>query len=104
MAKYPITEGIRALFSGEGEPKAEEPKVDNKLREDWNAYVTWLEKKGVKGKPELDKNDLGGKIIDENRKEIPTTLVSRETIVPIQTFFQSTLLSPTPLLLIQTFY
>jgi hypothetical protein len=66
----------------------EEPKLDatvsKKLREDWNTYTSWLEKKGYKGHPALDHNDFGGKMIDVYRKENPTTSVSRSTIKPIQ--------------------
>lgn len=61
--------------------------VSTKLRSDWNNYTAWLEKKGLKGHPSLDHNDLGGKMIDQYRKENPTTTVSRETIKPIQAEF-----------------
>lgn len=61
--------------------------ISNKLRSDWNAYTEYLSKKGLKGHPSLDKNDLGGKMIDQYRKENPTTLVSRENIKPIQQEF-----------------
>ncbi len=66
-----------------------QPLIDNRIRTDWNNYVTWLEKKGYKGHPDLDKNDLGGKMIDQYRKENPTTLVSRETIPAIQKEFSN---------------
>lgn len=59
-----------------------------KLREDWNAYVKWLDKKGMKGKPELDKKELGFKMVEQYRKENPNTLVSKETIIPIQEEFK----------------
>lgn len=65
------------------------PVVDNKFRSDWNEYVSWLSKKGYKGNPELDKNDLGGKMIDIYRKENPNTTVSRESIIPLQKEFQN---------------
>lgn len=68
-------------------PTEGEKPVDNKLRSDWNAYTQWLDKKGLKGSPQLDKGDMGGKMIDQYRKENPTTLVTRESIVPIQKEF-----------------
>jgi hypothetical protein len=68
---------------GEDNPKVDK-EVSKKLREDWNTYTSWLEKKGYKGHPSLDKNDLGGKMIDMYRRESPTTSVSRATIKPIQ--------------------
>jgi hypothetical protein len=68
-------------------PNGNYKPVDNRLREHWNQYVDWLEKKGMKGSPALDKGDLGGKMIDIYRMENPTTLVSRQSIVPIQNEF-----------------
>lgn len=59
-----------------------------KLREDWNAYVSWLDKKGMKGKPELDKGGLGFKMIEQYRKENPSTTVSKDSIKSIQEEFQ----------------
>lgn len=74
---------ISSLVINEGNPT----DVSNKLREDWNKYIDWLEKKGYKGSPALDKNDFGGKMIDMYRRENPQTTVSRETIKPIQQEF-----------------
>ena len=61
--------------------------IDNKVRDDWNRYLAWLDTKGLRGKPELDTNDLGNKMIDEYRKVNPTTTVSREIIPSIQADF-----------------
>lgn len=69
--------------------KTGEPTVDNKLRTDWNAYLQWLDKKGLKGHQSLDKNDLGGQMIDQYRKENPATSVSREAVVPLQKDFKN---------------
>ena len=68
---------------GEEDPKKNE-EVSNKLRQDWNNYTTWLRAKGMQGHPSLDKNDLGGQMIDQYQKENPTTSVNRASIVPIQ--------------------
>jgi len=68
-------------------PKEGEPEVDNSVREAWNKYISWLEAKGMKGHADLDKNDLGGKMIDAYRKENPDTPISREIIPTIQKEF-----------------
>lgn len=61
--------------------------VSDKLRRDWNEYISFLDKKGYKGHPALDKNDLGGKMIDLYRKENPNTSISREKIKDVQSEF-----------------
>lgn len=64
------------------------PQVTHQLRKDWNDYTQWLAARGMKGNPALDKNDLGGQMIDKYRKENPNTLVSRDKIKDIQAEFQ----------------
>lgn len=81
VKKGGIAEAIESI-------KTEDPNVTNKLREDWNNYLSWLDLKGMRGKAELDTNDLGGKMIDEYRKQFPDTSVSRENIIPIQNEFK----------------
>lgn len=54
--------------------------VDNKLRSDWNDFTEYLEKKGYKGNPELDKWGLGYKLLDEYVKITPNTSLSREKL------------------------
>ena len=68
---------------GEDDPK-KNAEVSTKLRGDWNNYTTWLKGKGMQGHPSLDKNDLGGQMIDQYQKENPTTSVNRAAIIPIQ--------------------
>jgi hypothetical protein len=65
-----------------------DPKVTHQLRKDWNDYTSWLAARGMKGNPALDKNDLGGQMIDKYRKENPGTLVSRDSVKDIQGEFQ----------------
>lgn len=77
-----IKEALEKTILKEGEPE-----IDNTIREGWNKYLDWLEAKGMRGKPELDKNDLGGKMIDAYRKENPDTPISREMVIPIQKEF-----------------
>jgi len=61
--------------------------IDNKIREAWNSYVDWLEAKGLKGNPSLDKDDFGGQMIDKYKLENPDSPISREMIIPIQKDF-----------------
>jgi len=61
--------------------------IDNKIREGWNSYVDWLEAKGLKGHPSLDKDDFGGQMIDKYKLENPDSPISREMIIPIQKDF-----------------
>ena len=53
-------------------------------RRDWNAYVDWLEKKGLKGSKELDKGETSFKHLDDFIKENPTTTISRDIIKDVQ--------------------
>lgn len=63
-------------------------QLSTDLRSDWNNYVGWLESKGVKGSPELDKNNTGFKYLDEYRKANPNTLLSKESIPQVQNYLQ----------------
>lgn len=64
------------------------PPITNQNRNDWNLFVDWLEKKGVKGKAELDSNELGNKYLAQYIKETPTTSLTVDLIKPIQNDFQ----------------
>jgi len=67
----------------------DEPVIDNKVRNDWNNYVSWLDKKGMKGHPSLDKNGLWNKMIEKYREENPNTVITKDIIVPIQKDFDN---------------
>lgn len=67
--------------------KTPDPPIDNNIRLAWNKYTDWLASRGLKGHPSLDKDDLGGKMIDQYRKENPTTPITRELIPTIQKEF-----------------
>lgn len=66
-----------------------EPVIDNKIRGAWNEYVKYLDGKGLKGHASLDKDDFGGKMIDEYVKANPNSPINRDMIVPIQKEFQN---------------
>ena len=60
----------------------------NDLRGEWNNYVTWLESQGMKGKPELDSNNLGFKYLENYRKINPNSPLTKEKIPEIQGYLQ----------------
>jgi hypothetical protein len=76
--------GKKAIGGG-----SDEPAIDDKVKEEWNKYTSWLEEKGMKGKPELDSDQLGFKMLDEYRKANPNTILSKDLILPIQREFQT---------------
>jgi hypothetical protein len=55
-----------------------------KIKEDWNKYLEYLEEKGVKGSPELDKGGLGNKYFQEYIKANPETSLSPAVIPKIR--------------------
>jgi hypothetical protein len=58
--------------------------VSDKVKMDWNNYLTWLDKKGMKGKPELDKGDVGNNLFKQYLKENPETSLSEKVIPSIR--------------------
>jgi hypothetical protein len=72
---------------------ARTPQIDkNKLRQDWNTYVDWLESKGLKGSTKLDVGDTpetneGMKKVKEYAKLFPNSLVKPENVKIIQQEF-----------------
>jgi hypothetical protein len=85
-----VLDGSAALTAsgGPGLPtNTKTPPVNTQNMTDWNDYTNFLDKKGLKGSPALDHNDLGGQMIDEYRKQNPQTTVSRDMVVPIQQAF-----------------
>ena len=66
--------------------KKEEPKpvVNPRLKQDWNDFLSYLDKKGVRGKSDLDKFGAGYKLFDEYVKNNPGTSLSRQTLPAIR--------------------
>lgn len=60
------------------------PPVDNKIRTDWNDFLKFVEKKGYRGNPELDKGGKGYQLFDEYVKSTPNTSLSRESLPVIR--------------------
>jgi len=61
-------------------PPDDTKPVNNKMRSDWNGFIDYLEKKGMKGKPDLDKGGLGYKMFDDYVKQTPGVSLSRESL------------------------
>lgn len=53
-------------------------------RQEWNAYVDWLDKKGMKGSTELDKGDTGLQYFNQFLKENPSISLRPEHIKAVQ--------------------
>lgn len=64
--------------------KTEDPPVTNQTRKDWNDYLNYLDKKGIKGNPSLDKGGLGYQVFDSYVKQNPQTSLSRATLPVIR--------------------
>lgn len=58
--------------------------VTDKVKSDWNDFLGYLDKKGVRGKPELDKGNLGNQYFQQYLKENPKTSLSVEIIPEIR--------------------
>lgn len=58
--------------------------ASEQLKEDWNGFLSWLDKKGMKGKPELDKGDMGNQLFRQYLKETPNTSLSEKSIPVIR--------------------
>jgi hypothetical protein len=86
MSKDIVSTSAFSAASGDPAPPPEKP-VDNTTRKAWNDYVGWLDKRGLKGHPSLDHNELGFKMIDQYRKEHPDTPLTKDMVIPIQQEF-----------------
>ena len=69
-----------------GDSKEPEPGdvVTDTDRQNWNNYLNWLGKKGMQGKPELDKGGLGNKLFAQYIKEVPNSGLSTEILPKIR--------------------
>lgn len=65
--------------SGDGSPM-----VTDRVKSDWNDFLGYLDKKGVRGKPDLDKGNLGNQYFQQYLKENPKTSLSVEIIPEIR--------------------
>jgi hypothetical protein len=58
--------------------------VDDKLRANWNRYLDWMDKKGIRHKTELNKGDLGNKYFRQYLKETPDSGLSEAHIPAVR--------------------
>lgn len=65
-------------------PKNETPATSVNVMQQWNNYVDWLDSKGMKGSPELDKGDKGFQMMEMYRKENPSFTLTKDDIGVIQ--------------------
>jgi hypothetical protein len=72
----------------DGKEEEGEPIVTGKHKEDWNKYLTWLDTKKMRGKPELDKSGLGNQLFGQYIKENPTTSLNSKIIPGIRKEYQ----------------
>jgi hypothetical protein len=68
----------------DGKEEEGEPIITDKHKSDWNKYLTWLDTKKMRGKPELDKSGLGNQLFGQYIKENPTTSLSANIIPGIR--------------------
>ncbi len=92
MAKIPnsggITEALETRLGNiDNDDESKEPPIDDKDKEEWNKYIDWLQAKGLRGHPSLDKDGLGNKMILKYKEENPNTTLSVEKVKPIQKEF-----------------
>jgi hypothetical protein len=79
----------RTTLSDGGGKDKNIPPITNQNRADWNQYVDYLDKKGLKGSSFLDKGDNAIKAINDYRKVNPNTTITPELITPIQNDFSN---------------
>jgi hypothetical protein len=58
--------------------------VNPAVMQQWNQYVDWLDSKGMKGSPELDKGDTGFKMMEEYKKQNPSFNLTKDDVGVIQ--------------------
>lgn len=58
--------------------------MDGNIMQQWNSYVDWLDSKGMKGSPELDKSGKGLQMMEEYRKVNPSFTLKKDDIGVIQ--------------------
>lgn len=77
-------EDLKAAIGGD-----DDKPVTNQQRRDWGNYVDWLDKRGMKGHPDLDKNNLGKSMLSKYIKENPSTSLTSDSVIPIQKEFSN---------------
>lgn len=78
---------LRMSGGGDEPPKPLTPQQ----RKEWNAYVDYVDKRGYKGSPLLDKRETGlaTSLFNEFKKQNPNTTISLNDIASVQTEMQN---------------
>ena len=76
------------------DPVKADGNIPSEVKVEWNNYVDYLEKKGLKGSKELDKGkgdmNVGRKVLAEYIKSNPDTLLTLDMVGAIQNEFTKT--------------
>ena len=74
----------RKMMNGEGSDKEKDPKslegvsyLSPEKMEEWNQFIDYVEKKGFRGDPSLDKEDKGNLLFEEWRKLNPKVTITK---------------------------
>ena len=88
MLKLKITKSTDGIQGDSIEKKEPDPVngefINDKNKQDWNDFLSFLKTKGVQGNPELDKGNLGNIYFDKYVKQNPYTTLSKELIPKIR--------------------
>lgn len=79
-----IKKPISAEKPATADKSADTDELTPKQMLGWNKFLSSLEKKGLKGKPELDKNNLGNRLFKEWLKENPDEGLSEQDIPKVR--------------------
>ena len=67
---------------------AQGPEPGEPLMTKWNMYLGYLDKMGMRGKPELDKAGLGKQLLQEYNKKNPSASISEDEVGQVQTMLE----------------
>lgn len=62
----------------------ESPIVSDRVKQDWNKFLSWLDEKKLRGKAELDKGGLGQKMLEEYLSTTKDTSLNKDIIPAIR--------------------
>ena len=70
--------------NGETASDDETAELSPETKANWNKYLSWLDQKKMKGKPELDKGGLGNQLFNQYLKENPESGLNTSVIPKIR--------------------
>lgn len=60
------------------------PYLSSKKMQEWNEFLKYVEDKNLKGKPELDKEDMGNKLFQEWKKQNPNKSINIDDVPSVR--------------------